>query len=81
MTLKQILTKSGIKYRSKQISALGLICSAKAKEDGVRFKKVEELHKRGWKYMANDYPDSFSPILEELSVKFFAELKLEGSKK
>ncbi len=65
MTTREILKKSGLKYRSKHESKIGKIINDRAKESKVIFWK-KEISIR-----VNDYPESFIPEMEEIVIEYF----------
>lgn len=69
MTIQTLLKQSGIKYTRQDAQKIGLSIMANAMSKKVKWTKKEELVE------VNDYPEDFTPTMQETLIQYFKTKK------
>lgn len=65
MTVTELIKQSGVKYKRKDLSVLGKIIQNKAREQKVRWTKVDEV------ISVNDFPETFIEEMQNTVADYF----------
>ena len=68
MTVKELLTSSGLKFTQKDCSHIGNIVSDRAKASNIGIKKKPEI------VDVNDYPEDFVVEMQNIAIEYFAKI-------